>query len=146
MRQIGETQRYGVPLVLTVSYTPYQDGAFSGLCDRCGSRIERGRWMAWVLALLPMIVAFIVGGVLDKGALGLVGLVLGVLAMRGVFYSWIDGMVWGQGVINQLGLPPGEKYTLPASVLSVLMRALIGPIAFVFILTSVLAAILGVRP
>ncbi|MBL8915934.1 MAG: hypothetical protein JNM17_34870 [Archangium sp.] len=143
VRKIGETTRYGIPLVLSVSVTPYENGAFRGLCSRCAFRIERGRWLAFFLSLLPMIAVFILAGIKESPLLGTIGGILGILALRGLFYSWVDAFIWGQGVINQLQLPPGETYTFPSSILSVLMRALIAPLAVVFIGASIALMVLS---
>ncbi len=126
VRQIGESKTHGVPLVMSVTVTAYQQYLIHGVCSTCDWWIYRNRWLAWLLGLGPIALVLGIAAAQESEALGLLGGVMAIFLMRGLFYSWIDDQVWGQKVIQKLGFPPGD-YHIPASALHVLVRGVGGP-------------------
>jgi hypothetical protein len=126
VRRIGATKSYGVPLVAGVSVTSYQRGVLERVCSSCGFTIELKRAAALVVSLVPAAIAFGIAGAKGSALAGGLGLVLAILAFRGLFYSWVDGLIWGKDVVRRAGLPPGD-YQFPAGILSVLFRGVALP-------------------
>lgn len=126
IRKIGETTTYGIPLVAGVSVTKYQQGVIDGICSSCGWRVFRGRWLAWLLSFVPAAVAAVVAAKTDSGVFIGAALLLALFAFLGAFYSFVDGWVWGNGVVRRLGASAGD-YKFPATIGHVLMRTVVVP-------------------
>jgi len=127
LRAIGERKSYGIPLVAGVAVTSYEQVKLDTLCSGCTGRVFRGRWLAWLVALLPPLVIFGIAAATTNALVYVAALIASVLAFRGLFYSWADDTLWGAKLVQDLGLPSG-KYHIPASVSHVLVRALVVPV------------------
>jgi len=140
IRRILETRKYGIPLVLRLRVTDYQQGSVEGVCQACGWRLFRQRWVAWGLGWIPVALLFGLAAGLGSPALGILGGLALLLHLKGLFYSWLDDWVWGRDLVQRLGLPEGD-YHIPASVGHVVGRGLLGPYLAVLGLVGVMVAV-----
>ncbi len=89
-----------------------------GVCTSCSSTIERRRYVADVLCIVPIVVAFIATVVADsKFPFGLLLLYLVYLARR-LHYNWADALVYGDRLSDELAKwkPVGDAGTLAVPV------------------------------
>ena len=127
-------------MLAAVSFTRYQEGVLDGVCSPCGWRVFRGRWLAWVLALVPAAGAAVVAATSGSGFFIAAALLLALLAFIGAFYSFVDGLVWGGDVLRRLGASSGD-YKFPATLGHVVMKTMVVPFVLVLALAIVMATL-----
>ena len=126
IRAVGETKTHGIPLIASVSVTAYHQGLLTGLCSACDWALFRKRWLAWTLGWVPVMALFGAASAFESALLAALGGIALILLLRGIFYNWLDDLVWGQALVHRLGMPEG-RYHIPASIGHVLGRGLLGP-------------------